>query len=414
MVEQALTVRRESPERPLTGAVFQGQGEPFQNYDNVIQAARVLREPSGLRIGSDRITISTVGLLPQIERYTEEGHPYRLILSLTSAFSEKRELLVPLTARYGVPELAAAMRRHAAARGGPVHLAWVLIAGFNTGRGGGGRARPALPRGAGAGLRDRRERPGQAPSRRAGRRGARPLPLGALAEHGLGLRPPLLRRPRHRRGVRDARLARRAGARSTSRPPRRAAVSARVLPADGPRGDRRGGGRPPAGRRRGLPHRDGLRPRRRRLQRARGRPRVRGEGPALLRPADRPPRGRGRALPRVAATDDPRVRRPRRPLLAGPAHARPAPAPRGARPRHLRPRHRRRARPRPPRRARAARRRRDAGRRAEREPVRLRQPDDGRARGRAPRPRGGPRPRRRPLPRRRRVHDPVAGRRRRR
>jgi 23S rRNA (adenine2503-C2)-methyltransferase len=74
-----------------------------------------------------------VGLLPQIERYTEEGHRYRLILSLTSAFSEKRALLVPLTVRHGVPELAAAMRRHAERRGGPVSLAWVLIAGFNTG-----------------------------------------------------------------------------------------------------------------------------------------------------------------------------------------------------------------------------------------------------------------------------------------
>ena len=133
MVEQVLTVRRESPERPLTGVVFQGQGEPFQNYDNVIRAADVLRQPSGPRIGSARVTISTVGLLPQIERYTAEGHPYRLMLSLTSAFSEKRERLVPLTARYGVPELAAAMRRHAEARGGTVHLAWVLISGFNTG-----------------------------------------------------------------------------------------------------------------------------------------------------------------------------------------------------------------------------------------------------------------------------------------
>jgi 23S rRNA (adenine2503-C2)-methyltransferase len=133
MVEQALTVRRESPERPLTGAVFQGQGEPLQNYDNVIRAARILRDPSGARIGADRISISTVGILPQIERYTAEGHPYRLMLSLTSAFSERREKLVPVTARYGVPELAAAMRRHAAARGGPVSLAWVLISGFNTG-----------------------------------------------------------------------------------------------------------------------------------------------------------------------------------------------------------------------------------------------------------------------------------------
>jgi 23S rRNA (adenine2503-C2)-methyltransferase len=133
MVEQVLTIRRESPERPLTGVVFQGQGEPLQNYENVIQAARVLRDPCGPRIGADRITLCTVGLVPQIRRYTDERHPYRLMLSLTSAFTEKRETLVPLTARYDVPELAAAMRRHAGARGGPVHIAWVLIAGLNTG-----------------------------------------------------------------------------------------------------------------------------------------------------------------------------------------------------------------------------------------------------------------------------------------
>jgi 23S rRNA (adenine2503-C2)-methyltransferase len=133
IVEQVLTVRRESPERPVTGVVFQGQGEPFQNYESVIRAAEILRDPCGAQIRGDRITISTVGLLPQIERYTEEGHPYRLILSLTSAFSEKRRGLMPITARHDVPELAEAMRRHAARRGGPVNLAWVLMAGINTG-----------------------------------------------------------------------------------------------------------------------------------------------------------------------------------------------------------------------------------------------------------------------------------------
>jgi 23S rRNA (adenine2503-C2)-methyltransferase len=133
MVEQVLTVRRESPDRPVTGVVFQGQGEPFQNYDNVLRAAALLRHPCGARIGGDRITISTVGLVPQIERYTDEGHPYRLILSLTSAFSEKRARLVPITRKYGVPELAAAMRRHVSRRGGTVNIAFVLIAGYNTG-----------------------------------------------------------------------------------------------------------------------------------------------------------------------------------------------------------------------------------------------------------------------------------------
>ena len=132
MVEQVLTVRREAPERPVTGVVFQGQGEPFQNYDNVLRAAAILRDPCGARIRGDRITISTVGLRPLIERYTDEGHPYRLILSLTSAFDETRARLLPVGRSYAVAELAAAMRRHAARRGGPVNLAWVLLSGVNT------------------------------------------------------------------------------------------------------------------------------------------------------------------------------------------------------------------------------------------------------------------------------------------
>src|SRR4030095_11976753 len=108
-------------------------GEPFQNYDNVMRAIAVLRDPCGARIGSDRITISTVGLLPMIERYTDEAQPYRLMLSLTSAFGEKRATLMPITQRYDVPALAEAMKRLAARPRHIVNLAWVLIAGFNTG-----------------------------------------------------------------------------------------------------------------------------------------------------------------------------------------------------------------------------------------------------------------------------------------
>lgn len=133
IVEQVLCLRREAPERPVTGVVFQGQGEPFQNYDNVIRAAEILRHPCGARIRGDRITISTVGLLPQIERFTDEGHPYRLILSLTSALQEKRARLVPVGRQYAVADLAGAMGRLAARHGGPVHVAWVLMAGVNTG-----------------------------------------------------------------------------------------------------------------------------------------------------------------------------------------------------------------------------------------------------------------------------------------
>ncbi len=133
IVEQVLAVKRDSPDRPVTGAVFQGQGEPLQNYDAVIRAATILRDPSGLKIRGEAITISTVGLLPAIERYTQEGHVFRLILSLTSAIDAKRETLVPLARTYPVEALARAMRAHAAKHGGPVHLGWVLMSGVNSG-----------------------------------------------------------------------------------------------------------------------------------------------------------------------------------------------------------------------------------------------------------------------------------------
>jgi 23S rRNA (adenine2503-C2)-methyltransferase len=131
IVDQVLAVRADSPERPVTGVVFQGQGEPFQNYDNVLKAAALLRHPCGPRIGADRITISTVGLLPQIERYVDEGHPYRLILSLTSALPDKRAELLPVARRWAVPDLIAAMKRLAQRQRNLINIAWVLMGGVN-------------------------------------------------------------------------------------------------------------------------------------------------------------------------------------------------------------------------------------------------------------------------------------------
>jgi 23S rRNA (adenine2503-C2)-methyltransferase len=134
IVDQVLAVKREAPAgRPVTGVVFQGQGEPLQNYDAVMRAASILRDPNGLRIRGESITISTVGLLPALERFVDEGHVFRLILSLTSAIDAKRRSLVPLARAYPVADLARAMRRLAEATGGPVHLGWVLMAGVNTG-----------------------------------------------------------------------------------------------------------------------------------------------------------------------------------------------------------------------------------------------------------------------------------------
>jgi len=119
--------------RRVTGAVFMGMGEPFLNYDRVLAAAELLRCPFGAAVGAKAITISTVGLVPEIDRYTRERHRFRLAISLGAATDEKRARLVPVAARTPVAEVMAAARRHALAWNDRVMLAYVCIAGVNVG-----------------------------------------------------------------------------------------------------------------------------------------------------------------------------------------------------------------------------------------------------------------------------------------
>jgi 23S rRNA (adenine2503-C2)-methyltransferase len=120
-----------SQERRVTGAVFMGMGEPFLNYDRVLAAGDLLRCPYGGSIGAGRITISTVGLVPEIDRFTTERRPFRLSISLGAATDEKRRLLLPVASRARVVDVMAAARRHAVARRERVMLAYVCISGVN-------------------------------------------------------------------------------------------------------------------------------------------------------------------------------------------------------------------------------------------------------------------------------------------
>lgn len=132
IVAQFVAVRNEAP-GAVTGAVFQGQGEPLHNFANVIRAAEILSHPCGGRISAKAITISTVGLVPAIQRYAAEGHPYRLIVSLTSAVDPRRRSLLPVAGAWPVRELAEAVRTYQRANGGRVTIAWVVLGGINTG-----------------------------------------------------------------------------------------------------------------------------------------------------------------------------------------------------------------------------------------------------------------------------------------
>src|SRR6266851_1810318 len=109
-----------------------GMGEPLLNYERVMRAAAILSEPCGLAIKARSITISTVGIVPMIRRFTAERRPYRLVVSLTSANPEQRRTLLPIEKVHPLSELMAAVREHQEATGTRIMLAWTLLGGINT------------------------------------------------------------------------------------------------------------------------------------------------------------------------------------------------------------------------------------------------------------------------------------------
>jgi 23S rRNA (adenine2503-C2)-methyltransferase len=132
IVDQVIHVQSDS-RHPVRGVVFMGMGEPLLNYDEVIRAARILSEPCGMAISGKAITLSTSGIVPAIQRYTAERHPYRLVISLTVADPRRRLELMPVEATYPTPGLMAALRERHATTGERITLAWPLMAGVNTG-----------------------------------------------------------------------------------------------------------------------------------------------------------------------------------------------------------------------------------------------------------------------------------------
>jgi len=130
IVGQVLAIRAEA-DRPVRGVVFMGMGEPFLNYDEVIRAARILCHPSGACIDARSITVSTAGIVPQIRRFTADGHKFRLAVSLTHAVSRKRLRLMPIEKVHPISDLVAALHDHGRARRTRVLVEYVLLGGVN-------------------------------------------------------------------------------------------------------------------------------------------------------------------------------------------------------------------------------------------------------------------------------------------
>ena len=137
IVSQALIAQRDNlseDSRDSFNIVLMGMGEPLHNYDNVMKAIRILHDEHGLNMSMSRITLSTAGLLPGIERLAEEPVIPNLAISLTGATNEKRNELMPINRKYPIEALLEAVRRFPLKHRQRVTFEYVLLRGVTDAR----------------------------------------------------------------------------------------------------------------------------------------------------------------------------------------------------------------------------------------------------------------------------------------
>ncbi len=130
IVEQVLAVQRLHPERRITNLVYMGMGEPLHNVDNVVRSLKILLDDRGMNFSHRRVTVSTVGLLPEMERLSKEL-PVNLAVSLHAATDELRDRIVPINRKYPVEALVDAVRRYPMPRKKVVMFEYVVLGGVN-------------------------------------------------------------------------------------------------------------------------------------------------------------------------------------------------------------------------------------------------------------------------------------------
>ncbi|HRE48318.1 MAG TPA: 23S rRNA (adenine(2503)-C(2))-methyltransferase RlmN [Aggregatilineales bacterium] len=133
IVQQALHFARllEGQGDRLSNIVLMGMGEPLHNYENTLKAIHKLHDPDGLNIGARHITLSTVGLVPAMRRFADEGLQVGLAISLHAATDEERNALLPVNRRHPIADVISAARYYVSKIGRRVTFEWALIRGEN-------------------------------------------------------------------------------------------------------------------------------------------------------------------------------------------------------------------------------------------------------------------------------------------
>ncbi len=132
IINQYLNISGPASINKVTNIVFMGIGEPLDNFENTIKSIKILTDSAGIGFPERRISISTCGLVPQIEELARLNLGIKLSISLHSADDAARSKLMPVNKQYPLKELIPAVRRFSRAMKYPVTFEYALIGDINT------------------------------------------------------------------------------------------------------------------------------------------------------------------------------------------------------------------------------------------------------------------------------------------
>ncbi|TDT71366.1 23S rRNA m(2)A-2503 methyltransferase [Hypnocyclicus thermotrophus] len=136
ILNQVYTLNRRIEKRgfKINNIVFMGMGEPFLNIDNLIKSIKILTDKNGLDFSIRKITVSTSGIVPGIERLMEEKLQIELAISLHSVFNEKRDMIIPINKRYPLEDLIVVLKEYQRMTKRRISFEYIMIKNFNVGR----------------------------------------------------------------------------------------------------------------------------------------------------------------------------------------------------------------------------------------------------------------------------------------
>ena len=132
IIQEVLFLNKQIHSGRITHIVFMGTGEPLDNYDAVMKAVRLINSADAIGIGSRRITISTSGVIPGIEKLAQEGLQIELSISLHSADDSLRSQLMPVNKVYPLKELIACCGEYINKTGRQITFEYILMKGLNS------------------------------------------------------------------------------------------------------------------------------------------------------------------------------------------------------------------------------------------------------------------------------------------